>query len=93
MAGNETDIATQFSTNELSSNMVVVSIVIIIIICIDRVLYSTHAFMSGTRTTYEERENANARDAVVDDASAMTDSNDADVSMLHRQSGQPYGRR
>ena len=55
MTGGETDIATQFASNELSSNMVVVLIIMIIIVCFDRVLYSTHAFLSGaTKTSYND---------------------------------------
>ena len=53
MQGNESDIATQFSTNQYSSNMVYLVCFMILIIMVDRILYSTHAFLSGVTTTYD----------------------------------------
>ena len=94
MAGDTVDIATQFSTNELSSSMVVTIIVIIIIICIDRVLYSTHAFLSGAKLTFNEQSGAGPEGAsekndlkISADTVTNTSTLDADMSMLHRESG------
>ena len=53
MQGNESDIATQFTSNQYSSKMVLLLIVMICIMVVDRVLYSTHAFLSGQTTTYD----------------------------------------
>lgn len=47
MQGNESDITTQFSSNQYSSNMVLLVIAMMCIMAIDRVLYSTHALLSG----------------------------------------------
>ena len=54
MQGNESDIATQFASNQYSSNMVLVIIFMICIIMVDRVLYSTHAFLLGKKNTYQK---------------------------------------
>ena len=54
MQGNESDIATQFESNQFSSNMVILLIVMMFVMVIDRILYSTHAFLSGTKTTYDD---------------------------------------
>ena len=98
MQGNESDIATQFASNQYSTGMVLVLIAEIIIMIIDRVLYSTHAFLSGSKTNYD------ASPALIDNQdpgakppSMMMSSDEsyisADESMLIRNSGQPYGRK
>lgn len=59
MQGNESDIATQFASNSYSSNMVILLIVMITVMIVDRVFYSTHAFFSGSKITLEENDNLN----------------------------------
>ena len=54
MQGNESDITTQFSSNQYSSGMVLLVIAMMIIMAIDRVLYSTHALLSGTDPVYDK---------------------------------------
>ena len=54
MLGNESDIATQFSSNQFSSNMVLLIIAMMGIVVIDRILYSTHALLSGTNPIYDK---------------------------------------
>lgn len=67
MQGNDSDIATQFASNQYSTGMVLVLIVEILIMIVDRVLYSTHAFLSGNKTNYDaspaiiQRQDSNAR--------------------------------
>ena len=53
MQGNESDITTQFSSNQYSSDMVFLVIAMMIVMAIDRVLYSTHALLSGTNPVYD----------------------------------------
>ena len=48
MQGNESDITTQFSSNQISSEMVLVVIAMMLVMIVDRIFYSTHALMSGT---------------------------------------------
>ena len=48
MEGNKSDIATQFSSNQYSAKMVILLIVMIGIMVVDRVFYSTHALLSGS---------------------------------------------
>lgn len=104
MQGNESDIATQFSSNQYSSKMVILLIVMIFMMIVDRVLYSTHALLSGPGPTYnaptsfraspEQRHEGSVDQSTVMGAGALlTSSVDNDSSMLHRDSGQPYGRR
>jgi len=57
MIGNDSDIATQFASNQYSSNMVLLLICIICIMIVDRVLYSTHAFLAGVKTNYDQNPN------------------------------------
>jgi len=97
MQGNETDIATQFASNQYSSHMVILLIVIICIMLVDRVLYSTHAFLSGSRLTYEEVKSPllieRKETGVSQDTSVLTSNNETDMSVNFKMSGQPYGRR
>lgn len=101
MQGNESDIATQFASNQYSSNMVILIIIMMGIMAVDRVLYSTHAFLSGTQPIYDQNLNVGFQGGVnhqnrdhgnVNETSIMMQSIDTDASMLHRQSGQPYAR-
>ena len=99
MQGNETDIATQFASNQYSSSMVLVLIVEILIMVVDRVLYSTHAFLSGNKTNYDASPAIIQGQGPIARSPSMMQSTDdsfsysADESMLISKSGQPYGRK
>ena len=54
MIGNESDIATQFASNQYSSNMVLLIIAMMFVMVIDRILYSTHALLSGNNVVYDK---------------------------------------
>ena len=84
--------------------MVVLIIVMICIMLVDRVLYSTHAFLSRQTLSDSSPLEGNGQNAGGDggrtdsisggaDLSLMKDANDTNSSMMHRESGQPYGRR
>lgn len=54
MQGNESDIATQFASNQYSSNMVLLIIAMMFIMVVDRILYSTHALLAGNNVVYDK---------------------------------------
>ena len=92
MQGSESDITTQFEANQYSSNMVILLIVMICVIVVDRVFYSTHAFLSGSKITYEElgQSKSPSNEAARTNGRGHNESSLMDEStLLHRESGQP----